>query len=195
MSQDQNSVERWSGVAVVAGLSLVPVVGGPLSIVAEELVERRARRSAQLGSDLLEDHDADAVISRLRDDERFGELFVRAAESVAVTWWAPKRVAMGKVVRAVLEGDDATVDENELLLLALERLDAPHFGALARVVKLERELGENSAGLNPEDVPGLSPPVLSALVSVGAIDQRSGWGGLFYRPTDFGHHLLALVTA
>jgi hypothetical protein len=34
---------------------------------------------------------------------------------------------MGKVVAAALDGDDAKVDESELLLLALERLDAPQF--------------------------------------------------------------------
>jgi hypothetical protein len=52
-------MERWGEVAVVAGLSLVPIAGGPLSVVADELFERRRRRVAQLGSDLLLDHSAD----------------------------------------------------------------------------------------------------------------------------------------
>ena len=153
----------------------------------------------RLHFELAKDHNDIVRFKRdvLEDAQRKGirrdvvEIMLREFEKVHVQLEKEQAAA----ARMVLEGDDATVDENELLLLALERLDAPHFGALARVVKLERELEENSAGLNPEDVPGLSPPVLSALVSVGAIDQRSGWGGLFYRPTDFGHHLLALVTA
>lgn len=194
MADNLNSTERWGEVAVVAGLSLVPVIGGPLSVLAEELLERRSQRVAQLGSHVLADHDADDVIARLRDDERFGELFVRAAESVAVTWWAPKRVAMGRAVRAVLEGDGAEVDENEMLLLALERLEAPHFGALARLTEMEAGLEDNAVGLDSANVPGLSAPVLSALLSVGAVSQQSGWGGVFYRSTDFGGRLLALVT-
>jgi hypothetical protein len=119
---------------------------------------------------------------------------VRAAQTVAITWWARKREAMGRVVRAVLDGDDATVDESELLLLALERLDAPHFAALARLADRAADLDEETVGVASADVPGLTAPILSALFSVGAVGQQSGWGGLFYRPTDLRVRLLALVT-
>ena len=181
-------------MAVVAGLSTIPIVGGPLSVVADELFERRRQRVAQLGSELLIDHDTENVLDRLRTDERFGELFVRAADTVAVTWWAPKRTAMRKVVRAVLDGDDAVVDDSELLLLALERLDAPHFAALQRLTTQAADLEEDKVGVSASAVAGMSAPVLAALLSVGAVSQQSGWGGLFYRPTDLGARLLALVT-
>jgi hypothetical protein len=191
--QDYSEGERWGEVAVMAGLALVPTVGGSLSVVAGEMYERRRRRVAQFGSDVLADRSADELIDRLRSDERFGELFVRAATSVATTWWAPKRAAMGNVVRAALAGDDAAVDESEMLLLALERLDAPHFAALARLTESAATADEKAIGVASADVQGLTAPVLSALLSVGAVAQESAWGGLLCQPTDFGLRLLALV--
>lgn len=192
--QDADEADRWGEVAVLAGFSLVPTVGGSLSVVAGEMFERRRRRIAQFESDVMVDRDPDELLDRLRDDERFGELFARAATSVAVTWWAPKREAMGKVVRSVLAGDEATVDESEMLLLALERLEAPHFAALTRLTEAAAGLADNTVGVASADVPGLTAPVLSALLSVGAVAQESAWGGLLCQPTDFGMQLLVLVS-
>lgn len=185
---------RWLEVAVVAGLAGVPVVGGSVAVVAAELFERRHARVSGLGADLLADHEPDEVIERLRSDERFGELFLRAAEATAVSSWGRKRRAMGAVVRAALDGDDAQLDESELLVAALERFGAPHFAALQRLDEASGCLEENVAGVDASHVVGLTPPVLSALVSAGAITQESGLGGFFYKSSDFGRRLLALVT-
>lgn len=165
-----------------------------MSVVAAELFERRRGRVARLGQDLLADHDADDVLGRLRSDERFGELFVRAAEATAVTSWERKRTAMGAVVRAALDGDDAQLDDSELLLSALESLESPHFVALQRLDLASGLVEKNQAGIDSADIEGLTPPVLAALVSVGAVTQQSGLGGLFYKSSEFGRRLLALVT-
>ena len=129
---------------------------GLYAVVADELFDRHRHTSPRSGFELLVDHDADHVLDRLRNDERFGELFVRAAETVAVTWWKQKRAAIGKVVvHAVLDGDDATVDESEFLLLALERLEAPHFAALQRLARQARALEAKEVGVAGVDVPGI----------------------------------------
>jgi hypothetical protein len=193
MSDVERDRGRWLEVAVIAGLAVVPVAGGPMSVVADELFERRRRRIARLGADVLADHDADEVLDRLRTDERFGEIFVRAAEATAVSAWEPKRRAMGLVVRAALDGDDAEVDDSELVLIALERLEAPHFAALQRLDQATAPLGEREA-VAAGDIPGLTTPILAALISVGAAEQLSGWDSLVYKSSDFGRRLLALVT-
>lgn len=101
---------------------------------------------------------------------------------------------MGAVVRAVLDGDDAELDDGELLLNALEELDAPHFAALQRLDGATDDLDDDKVGVDAAAVRGLTPPVLAALLRTGAATQQSGWGGLFYRPSEFGRRLLLLVS-
>ncbi len=195
MTEIERDRVHWLEVAIVAGLAGVPHVGGPMAVVAAELFDRRRVRVAELGTDLLADYDAAEVLDHLRSDERFGEVFLRAAEVTAVSSWAPKRRAMGAVVRAALDGDDAQLDESELLLVALERMEAPHFAALQRVDQASGLLENDVAGVDCSDIVGLTPPVLAALVSLGTVTQESGYGGLFYRSSSFGRRLLALVTS
>ena len=192
MSAETNDPERWGEVALEAGLALVPGIGGSRAVVAGEQFEVRRRRVKQLGSDLIAEHPAEEVIGRLRADERFGEVFLRAATAVAVTHWEPKRKAMGRVVGQAL-GDDAAVDESEMLLLALEELGAPHFAALARLADTAAQQRETKGAVEAIQVPGLTAPVLAALLGVGAVSQVSGLGGLLHRPTGFGLRLLNLV--
>lgn len=101
---------------------------------------------------------------------------------------------MGVVVRTALDGDATDVDDSEMLLAALQALDAPHFAALEPISRQFAELGEDVAGVGPNDVLGFTSPVRAALLAVGAIDQQSGFNGIFYRSSDFGERLLALVT-
>jgi len=180
----------WQEVVVLAGLSAVPYAGGPLSVVADELLARRRRRVAELGVAVLEGHDVEDLLDRLRSDERFGELFVRAAEATAISGWEPKRRAMGAVIRSALDGEDAELDDSELLIAALERLEAPHFAALQRLDQApDSKMGDARA----EQDAGLAAPVLAGLLSTGAVSQGSGWGGMIYASSDFGRRLLGLV--
>lgn len=189
---------HWLEVAVVAGIAAVPAVGSSMSVVTQAVFDRRRSRVAELGDAVLADHDRTLIVERLRDDERFGELFVRTCESTALESWLPKRQAMALVVRAVIDGDDAELDEGELLIAALETLTAPHFAALQRLEDACKDLEPNIVGVYFQTVPGLTPAVLGALVATGAVEAQSGWGeagmgGIFHRPTEFGRRLLALV--
>lgn len=96
MNEVDRERARGLKVAIVAGLSAIPLVGGPISVVAEEVLDRRRRRVAELGSDVLAEHDAEDVLARLRSDERFGELFVRAAEAAAVNILATEATSYGR---------------------------------------------------------------------------------------------------
>jgi hypothetical protein len=101
-------------VALSAGLELFPVVGGFLEALLARAWERDIARVRRLEEDLLAAC-IEETLKRAFQDERRCQLLVDAARAVNFTAWEQKRVAMG-VVAAALNGDDAQLDDSELLV-------------------------------------------------------------------------------
>jgi hypothetical protein len=182
-----------SAVVVDVILNLIPVVGGAVASFTGEIEARHRDRIAHFGSKFSAQQ-TEALLARLQADERFGDMFVRAATQIAFTAWAPKRQAMGQVVLEALDGNDSTIDDSEVVLQALITLEAAQFKALAILSEMPHE--ENIDGVLLESVPWLTPQLHAPLLAVGAIQDIPGWDDkVAVRTTDFAERLLDLVTA
>lgn len=123
--------ELWDTSARMS-LSLVPVVGGALQIIWEDV---RAHHQARLAKTIEEVADAtgvDELQRRLGEDPEVEALFLQGLDVATRTGLEAKRRLMSRVIAAAVL-DEAQVEESQLLVFALRDLDAPHVRALARL--------------------------------------------------------------
>jgi hypothetical protein len=191
-------IERWGRgheVALLAILELIPGVGGAVATIVDGILDRRRERGRDFGAQVLGEVVPEELLSRLRADYRFGDLFVAALERVAVTGWKEKREAMGRVVVQALNGDDAGLDESERLLTSLHELDRGDFAALARLDAERRARDEagSKTEIDQREIQGLGESI-GPLLRHRALAQETAFGAMGYRPTPLGQKLLALVT-
>lgn len=142
---EQSDLAYDAETAVLAGLALIPGVGGSLAVVAERTARRTRENIAEAGQAALsEAGDANAFIEGLRTDERLGYLFLSACEGAARTALAQKRRLLGILVGRAVH-DDAQVDESELMLTVLRDLEGPHVRALSELGDLPPWPSDGSA--------------------------------------------------
>lgn len=180
-------------LAAVAG---VPVVGGSLSQIAGDEMQRRRERATEFATVIGELTEPHRPLDRLLDDEGFGLLLVAALEAAMRTLIQEKRRALARVV-ANAANDGAVVDQSHHLVRALRDLEGPELKTLARLSKGQRDAERDGVDVTQRlaELSGRTPaPVLAALVRHGAVQIGETADGLqARRVTAFGIDLLAFV--
>lgn len=158
----------WGEVVVIAGLQLVPLVGGTIATLASKSYEMDRQRVAELAERTRElVGDDELLVRRLQENKPLLDMLRDAAKSAARTSSRQKRRTMARVVaNAVL--DDVEINESAALLAALIRLDAPHFHYLGLIAG-----GQGQLGLY--EIPEIPEPYRSALDREGMV--TSTWDG------------------
>jgi hypothetical protein len=181
-------------LAVQGGVSLIPHVGGFLQVFAAWESQRFKERAAELEERLAEEVTVEEL-ERALADERRSRSIIRAATINSLTDWEDKRQVLASVVRAVVAGDDAELDDAELLVDALEDLDRPHIALLVRIYEEQEATGETVRiyYLDPEP----HPSAVSGLIRHGLVSSEGTGltlGGITRcSVTTFGEDLLRLL--
>ena len=187
-------------VIVLAGVELVPGVGGAMARLLEATLEADRRRVAQVGNAAREATGDDGLlVRRLEQDERLRDMLLEAVEAGARSSHEPKRVAMGRVLAQAVN-DDAQLDDSAALVHALAELDSPHFAIMAKLENRRRNLRK---GIRPQPEIEVPEPYRSALLGQGVVwsrDSDDSEPGLLteVRPpplaiSDFGSQLLGWI--
>jgi uncharacterized protein related to proFAR isomerase len=186
----RSSAPSWAETVVKAGLSAVPVVGGPLATLVDDIAARHRDRVTEFADAAIEGVGGpEEMMEALRKSERVADMFFEAAVASSATAHAQKRKAMAAVV-AQAATDDARVDESQLLMDALVDLDAPQFAVLGQIdgVGDDEDEVRRLADAAPE-------PVVAGLNRHGLLTQVGTYGG-GYAVTSisrFGRDLLAYL--
>lgn len=186
-----DELEPWTDTAVVAGLNLVPVVGGALGTVAARVLAGRRQGAATAGEAAIATAgNAHALLELVQSDDRAAALLTDACAAAARTTLDDKRRMLGATIgRVVLE--PARIDEAELVVAALQDLDAPHLTCLERMIRAEDE-GELIEGHQPGGYifRTYPEPVQGALEAHGTVTKTGMFGGVVTRTSDFGRYLI-----
>jgi hypothetical protein len=179
--------------ALLAAMSAIPYVGGPLALVAQRTMERSRENVAETGAAAIEEAgDAELFLQRVREDERLAYMLLNAAEAAERSSLVEKRILLGRVVGRAAK-DPALIDESELLTAALRDLDAPHLQALAELEEAFRTNRDRLKTLVAKEVMDRYPaPIAAALRRHGLVTEVTSfdYAGLFDDLTDFGRSLL-----
>lgn len=197
--------------AVKAALNLVPLVGGSLAVLYEDVMARRRSRLNAFADSAFSTYpgSTDDFVRRIAEDSRLAELFLESAEAATRTSVDEKAAALGQILaEAAMATSDDETDRAELLTLALMDLERPHVRALAALAEhpsdaeLYVEHGEDEhEQVNADErrmarfrtVAAISAPVMSALVRHGLVSQASGYGLYIEGVTGFGRELLTYL--
>jgi hypothetical protein len=178
---------------VRAALGSVPVVGAALAGLYDLGRELDQRRIQQMAAEARAAVGDDALLAlKLQEDERFIDLLVVAVEAARRTSWDGTRITMGRLLGHALT-DDADIDEDAALIVALAALEGPHFKFLATLEAYDfTEL--------PQPDPTPPEPYKSALISQGVCALPFAGGMSFStrgmaipRVTPFGQRLLTWI--
>ena len=190
--------DEWRDTAVVAGLALVPGVGGALSVVAGKALEQRREGARMAGEAALAIvGDPDRFVEAVSNDPRLSTLLANAAEAATRTAVDDKRRMLGLVVgRAAL--DSARIDESELLVAVIADLEVVHIACLEGLLRLRQRAVERGDDLEAvtdavhEAAKGYSTPVVAKLIRHGCLHPATVWNGgtSVHDVTEFGTFLL-----
>ncbi|MDQ0375975.1 hypothetical protein [Cellulomonas humilata] len=123
--------EPWSATLARAGLNLIPIVGGSIDVLAARVNEGMVYKRRQLYADVLRRVQVEELVAALDRDPVLEAVWSQAVLACVRTGVTAKRRLLAKVIsQAVL--DDALVEQTQLVVDALEHLDAPHLRALER---------------------------------------------------------------
>lgn len=191
-------------IAIRAGITASPRLGGSALILYEGIRDRRAARIAQVLDDASTGIEAAELERVLSVDERMDALLGQALQAAADSAVVAKRRLLGRLVnQAVL--DDARVDESELFVRILSQIDAPHVRCLEAIHRAE-QLAEARGEIPPRARGAERPliraigaegekhpaPVLVALTSLGLLDSSGVDDDMYVKGvTSFGQRLLA----
>lgn len=183
----------WSTLEIVA--QLIPWIG-PALATAVGNVGRYQWESAMEATvtALKEQANPQHLVDKMLSDERFALAFVEAIRAASRTSLSPKRAAIGRALSEMCDAQDPqAIDDREMRLKALEVMDIPHFRALRRIIDAEDVAYEDSRREAVANAASAElAPIRAALLQVGALEVRFGWGDS-YGLTDFGRRVLAEV--
>jgi hypothetical protein len=182
--------------AARAAIASVPIVGSGVQVFFDWGQARFENRILDLEEEALAQCTTEALAEALADERR-SRAIVRAASIAGLSDWERKRRVLSGVVRAVIDGDDADLDDAELLVDALADLERPHIALLVRLSKAQEAPDK---GVQAKDLrPPAHPSAISGLVRHGAISGDGFAGGMTfngaisYGVTPFGRELLRLL--
>jgi hypothetical protein len=191
--------EAIAETALLASISAIPGVGGPLAVIAERVIgELRRERVVDVAESAFAVTSPEHLVRQLEQNDRLADIFVRATESAMRSSHQAKRRAMGRVVAEAAQ-DSARIDVAELTIVALSELEAPHFRLLADLEASAGHYGEALAVSRRYPA-----PVPAALQRVGAAMNITYDGGqaaeddglpspVLSSLTEFGRELLGYV--
>jgi hypothetical protein len=175
------SLATLTGLASLAGVgagAAATAVGPIATAITTWAVVRLGQRRVKHAADTLMDaaKEADTPLGEfidraVSDDERH-ELFARTLRIAQDTARIDKRRALSRALAAGVMGDDARIDEELLLVRAIDDIDEMHIRLLGRIATG----GRLTAGDIATADPGLETGVLALLgqlQSHGLIDSRS----------------------
>lgn len=194
----------WQSTITRAAIAAIPYVGGPLEILVSDIRARQSAKAAELVGSIAVAVGEEELIRRLATDERAEMIFVNAVNAALRTGHREKRRLLARVAAQAL-GDDARMDESELLVATLNELESPHIVALARleaewVEAQQTSTNEAQWGASPV-WQGLSQPIKAVLVRVGVARPSPQVFHAMAGPhraegiTDFGLDLLRMLRA
>jgi hypothetical protein len=175
-----------------AGLALIPVIGGALQVIYEDVRANLEARHWQTIQEIADDVGEDRLAARLKDPEHQA-LFANGVEVATRTGLENKRRLLAKVVSAAVL-NDAKLDGAQLRVEALRDLDAPQIRALERLQRLLNEHTEKNEAYYAavHEVWASEPdPICAALIRTGvAFTFNASYGYGVDGITEFGQSLL-----
>ena len=186
-------------VAISAGLSAIPTIGGPLQTAYDAIIERRRYRIEATTREIAQAAGEERMVARVLEHPQLEALLGEALEAAAQSGFDAKRRLLGRTVANALS-DDAVIDPSVIMVRALAQLEPVHVRAL---VRLERAVGPADEAFRDrtavDEFNKLQPiPVLATLQSVGAIIPATSWTGRGLGAdtiSDFGRQLLVELRA
>ena len=171
-------------IAAKAGLEAVPY-GGVLNEVISGLQSRRAYVAEHALGAIAERVGWDALLAVIERDAEREALLWTALQSITMTGVESKRRVLRNVVVNALSSTEP-IDMEQLQVMALGELDAPHIRALARLADAEdRDTHEGSTdrednllevAVDAEPIPVLAALIRSGVVYPGGMVEMGGLG-------------------
>lgn len=158
-------------VVISAGLSAIPMVGGPLQTVFDAIEERTRHRAETTTREICESvGGADTVLSRIDKNPELEPLLSQAIEAATRTSMEAKRRLLAQAAAAALE-DDQKVEPASLIVATLSQLEPVHIHALVRLAKAAKSSPDQDEIQRREVMRAASKvepvPVLAALIQTG----------------------------
>jgi hypothetical protein len=185
---------------VIAGLNLLPGIGGALASVYERTSQHTRENIALTGAAAIaEAGDEELLLRRIQEDERLSYLFLNVCEAAARTAAAEKKLLLGKLLGRAVR-DEAEIDRGEIAERILRDLEPPHLRAmseLADAADATRAGGEVSQHAFNEVMDKYPSPVRAALERHGLVSTAGTYDGgeIVIGLNDFGRWLLEEVRA
>lgn len=194
-----NESPSWLATLLKSGVAGIPYAGGPLSTVIQDVSTRRQQKALDAIGGIAGLVGLEVLERRTADDPELDALLAAALDAVMRTGWKHKQVVLARVVANAINSNE-TIDHEQLVVMALSELDAPHLRALARLAAVAEGLDPESdddtklitaAGKREPDI------VLAGLLRSGAVYSELVLGGgiAVSRVSRFGHELLAYLNA
>lgn len=166
-------------IAAKAALSAVPHAGGSLNQIISGLQQRRTYVAEHALGAISEQVGWDAFLSIVEGNPEIEAILWTALQAITMTGVESKRRVLQKVVANAMTSDDP-IDMDQLKVMALAELDAPHLRALVRLAEadwLDRKSSSRRRDSSPENeqtyvdmVAKREPiPVLAALIRTGVV--------------------------
>lgn len=201
-------------VLASAGLSGIPIVGGPIQTLFDAVAERIRYRAETTAREICDDvGGVDIVLSRIDENPELEALLTQAIEAATRTAMEAKRRLLAQAAAAAFNDDDK-VKPASLIVSTLAELEPVHISALRRLAEAATSSqGQTDDGPRGEVMRAASEaepvPVLAALIQTGAvIPVTTVWRGdgtgmpaersghlLIHDVSDFGYRLLAHLRA
>lgn len=192
MTSDAPLVPTRPETAIKAALALIPVVGGALSVVADDHMARRRARVEEMVTDAVAylDGDGTELVERVGSDEEFADMFFTAVQGASESHVEAKRKAFARLLAEGVGEDPGELDVISLMINALSELELIHLRTLQRLSKLEH------TGRLRSMIAATPDPVFAALRRNGLLKEEEQYDETEITGiSDFGARLLAYVEA
>lgn len=181
-------------VVISAGLSAIPVVGGPVQTIFDAIEERTRDRAETTMREIQDQVGGETLLRRIGENPELEALLTQAVEAATRTGMEAKRRLLARAAAAALQNDEK-IDPAALIVSALSQLEPVHIRALVRLAETARSARDDDdrdeamrAASEAEAV-----PVLAALIQTGvaiATTMYSSGDGLGSPAETTGHVLI-----
>lgn len=192
MASDAPLVPTRPETAIKAALALIPVVGGALSVVADDHIARRRARVEEMVTEAVShlDDDGTELVERVGSDEEFADMFFKAIRGASESHVEAKRKAFARLLAEGAGEAPGELDEISLMVDALRELELVHLRTLKRLANYEHP------GRLRSLVQATPDPVFAALRRNGLLQEEEQYDGTEITGiSEFGTRLLAYVEA
>jgi len=171
--EDRGNAPSPAETAVKVALDLIPFVGGALSTIVEDHLERRRLRVRLTVEDAVDrlGGDETKLLDRLKADEDFADLFLEAVNAAAGTSLDAKRRAFAQALADGTQEAEGELDEVRLLIRVIDDLDLIHLRTMKRI---DDSRGD---GRLKSLITATPEPVMATLRRNGVVEESSTWDG------------------